>query len=132
MLGKPGAMARQSFLRILFMTFTIRGVCEKAYCRGCGGWPTGILSSSNLGVCGGDFETGIDFSWDSGTCQFAFTFHWIGLLCWQPEGTCFSVGVSRPISDMNCLTVHCFYFRRAPILSSGPPICLRWAQVVLV
>ena len=50
------------------------------------------------------------FSKTSGTCQCRLKCHWMGLMLSRPDHTCFSVAVSRPISDMNCLTVQLSQF----------------------
>ena len=43
-------------------------------------------------------------------CQFILRCHFP-----RPEETCLLVAVRRPIGDMNCFAVRCFYFQRVPI-----------------
>ena len=82
-------------------------ICRACF-SGCNGWPGSTLLSYRHNFKWGwsDLGTGITFSSDSGTLQLFFKCHCMGLIWSRPRWTCFSVGVSRPMRDMNCQTGH--------------------------
>ena len=64
-----------------------------------------MSSCSHHCKCGcKDLGIVITFSSDSGTLQLLLRCHCMGLIWGQPRWNCFSVAVSKPITDMNCWT----------------------------
>ena len=79
----------------------------KGWSSGCKACPDNTLSLSSHHLKGGWMDVGIEirFSGGSGTLQWFFKCHWIGLMRSVPRWTCFSVAVKRPTRDIQCLNL---------------------------